>query len=101
MVRSYLAMDYGGSSGRGILGHYDGEKLTLEEVTRFPDFFVEINGICYWDTLMMFQNLKESLKAAGQKCRNKTELVSVGIDTSGDRLRTAGWPGKPHWNGRV
>lgn len=83
MVRSYLAMDYGGSSGRGILGHYDGEKLILEEVNRFPVFFVEINGICYWDTFMMLQNLKESLKTAGQKCRNKTELVSVGIDTWG------------------
>ena len=31
-----LAIDLGASSGRGIVGSYDGDKLTLEENHRFP-----------------------------------------------------------------
>ena len=27
------------AAGGEVLGHYDGEKLILEEVNRFPDFF--------------------------------------------------------------
>lgn len=82
MKRQYLAMDYGGSSGRGMLGTYDGEKIALLELLRFPDYYVEINRICYWDTYMMFQKLKEAIAAAGARCED-TALVSVGIDTWG------------------
>ena len=32
-----LAIDLGASSGRGIVGTFDGEKLTLEENHRFPN----------------------------------------------------------------
>lgn len=32
-----LAIDLGASSGRGIVGHFDGERLSLEENHRFPN----------------------------------------------------------------
>ena len=30
--RRMLAIDLGASSGRGIIGHWDGRKITLEEI---------------------------------------------------------------------
>ena len=32
-----LAIDLGASSGRGIVGKFDGNRLTLEENHRFPN----------------------------------------------------------------
>ena len=37
-----LAFDFGASSGRAILGEYDGERVTLQEVHRFPNEPVEV-----------------------------------------------------------
>ena len=34
-MKKYLAFDYGASSGRSILGLFDGNKLTLEENSSF------------------------------------------------------------------
>ena len=30
-----LALDFGASSGRAIVGSFDGEKITLQEIHRF------------------------------------------------------------------
>ena len=32
-----MAFDFGASGGRGMLGRFDGEKITLEEVHRFSN----------------------------------------------------------------
>ena len=40
-----MAFDFGASGGRGILGRFDGEKLTLEEIHRFSNDPVEVGGI--------------------------------------------------------
>ena len=39
-----LAIDLGASSGRGIIGKFDGKKFTLEENHRFPSEPVTIAG---------------------------------------------------------
>ena len=36
-TRNYLALDLGASGGRAIIGRFDGERLALEEVHRFPN----------------------------------------------------------------
>lgn len=79
MTRFYIAMDYGGTSGRAILGRYDGRVLKLQEILRFPNYFTEINGICYWDSLMMYHKLKEAVLTAKRICDGE-EPVSIGID---------------------
>ena len=84
MNRSYLAMDFGGSSGRGILGTYDGHQIHMEELIRFPDYFVEINDICYWDTFMMLKKIEEAMESAERKTAEQGgDLVSIGIDAWG------------------
>ena len=77
-------MDFGGSSGRSMLGTFDGEKVVLEELSRFPDFFVEINGICYWDIFMMLKKIEEALEIAKKRASEAgSNLVSIGIDAWG------------------
>lgn len=76
-----LAFDFGASSGRAIVGIYDGEKLALEEVHRFTNDPVDIGGSLHWDTLRLFHELKQGIL----KCVNKGhgDLSSIAVDTWG------------------
>ena len=56
-----LAFDYGASSGRAIIGTYDGKKITLEEVHRFSNDPVMIGNTMYWDTLRLFFEMKQGM----------------------------------------
>ena len=42
-----LAFDFGASSGRAMLGTFDGEKIALTEIHRFPNDPVIVNGTMY------------------------------------------------------
>ncbi len=78
--KKYLAMDYGASSGRGILGHFDGKRITLQEVHRFRNYFVDQNGTFYWDVFRLFYEMLIAIEKAG---RLNPDLQSVGIDSWG------------------
>ena len=74
-----LAFDFGASSGRAILGEYDGERVTLQEVHRFPNEPVEVNGALYWDVLRLFHELKQGIRNA----QEAGGADSIGVDTWG------------------
>ncbi|HEC2202825.1 TPA: rhamnulokinase [Staphylococcus delphini] len=76
----HIAIDFGASSGRVILGTFDGHKVELEEVYRFANTPVEMNGVLYWDFPKLFQEIKNGLKAVS---RITTEVESLAIDTWG------------------
>lgn len=54
----FIAFDLGATSGRTILGTLTGDKLTLEEVTRFPNQMLQLNGHFYWNIFSLYENLK-------------------------------------------
>ena len=85
VTRNYLALDLGASGGRAIIGRFDGERLTLEEVHRFANGPVHIPSArgdsLHWDTLRLFVEIQEGLKKAVACCGS--ELISLGIDTWG------------------
>jgi len=76
-----LAFDYGASSGRAILGKFDGEKLELSEVHRFSNDPVEVNESLYWDILRLFHEMKQGIL----KCKKSgdRDISGIGIDTWG------------------
>lgn len=77
-TENYVAVDLGAGSGRVVLGSFDGERLALEELHRFPNPSVEVLGHLHWDALRLFNEMKEGLrKAAAHK------PVSLGVDTWG------------------
>lgn len=79
--RVYLAVDLGASSGRVMAGRYDGDRLTLDEVHRFPNLGHRINGHYFWNFVGLFAEIKAGLaKAASTYGR---AIVSVGVDTWG------------------
>ncbi len=79
--KAYLAVDMGASSGRHVLGLFDGQRLQLEEVYRFENGPVEADGHLFWDLLGQWSHVRQGLRAAGSKCGNS--IASVGVDTWG------------------
>ena len=84
-MKYYLAIDIGASSGRHILGSFDGEKMYAEEIYRFPNLPTTkktpdgTEHLC-WDTERLFSEIVEGLKVAGKMGKIPE---SVGIDTWG------------------
>lgn len=77
----FLALDLGAESGRAVVGHFDGASLQLEEIHRFPNGPVLINGHLYWDALRLLTELKAGIRLAAQKYG--ADLVSLSLDTWG------------------
>jgi len=76
-----LAFDYGASSGRAILGKYDGERLLLEEIHRFANDPVMVSSTFHWDILRLFHEMKQGIA----KCNmaGNSDFSSIGVDTWG------------------
>mgnify|MGYP007134722245 CR=1 FL=1 len=49
-----LAFDFGASGGRAMCGTFDGDKISIEELHRFSNDPVILNGSMYWDVLRLF-----------------------------------------------
>lgn len=77
----YLAFDIGASSGRAILGTFDGCKVDLMEIHRFPNEMMLHNGHYYWDINRLFGELLNGLRLCVKK--HNVIPVSIGIDTWG------------------
>jgi rhamnulokinase len=77
----YLAIDLGAESGRVMAGIWNGKKLRLEEVNRFPNGAVALGETIRWDVLRLWAEIQNGLTLAGKKFGKK--IVSVGADTWG------------------
>ena len=78
-IKQILAFDFGASSGRAMLGRFDGQRIELEEIHRFSNDPVLVGNTLYWDILRLFHEIKQGLiksKAYGR-------IDSLGIDTWG------------------
>ncbi len=75
-----LAIDMGASSGRHILGYVENGKLQLEEIYRFENGIVDIDGTLCWDIDKLFEEIKNGLK----ECHKRGVVPeTVAIDTWG------------------
>jgi rhamnulokinase len=77
---AHLAFDLGAESGRAVVGRFDGERVELEEVRRFPTQSVRLPDGLYWNALGLFSDLVSALaetRAGGARVR------SVGVDSWG------------------
>jgi rhamnulokinase len=77
-VTSVLAFDLGASSGRAMIGQWDGEFLKLEEIHRFPNDPVQVGNRLQWDILRLYHEMKQGLLKAQHK---QISLQSMGIDS--------------------
>lgn len=73
------ALDVGASGGKLFCGRFDGDRLSLEPIHRFPLRPVSLQGNLYWDFLFLYQQMLQGLQKAA--VQTKKELKSFGIDT--------------------
>lgn len=62
-----------------MCGTFDGEKISIEELHRFSNDPVLVNGTMYWDVLRLFHEIKQGLIRA----KKYGKIESLGIDTWG------------------
>lgn len=78
---AYIAVDFGGGSGRVIAGIIDDSNaLRLVEIHRFTNRQVRCGGRLYWDFLSLYAEMVEGLRKA---VASGLRLRSIGIDTWG------------------
>jgi rhamnulokinase len=79
MVKRVLAFDFGASSGRAMLGEFDGQIIKMQEIHRFSNDPVIVANNMYWDILRLFHETKLSITKAIQA----GGFDAIGIDTWG------------------
>ncbi|MES2570764.1 MAG: rhamnulokinase family protein [Verrucomicrobiota bacterium] len=77
----YLAVDCGAESGRVIAGLWDGSRLRLEEVHRFPTGILRVEGTMRWEIERIWSEIERGLGIAAMHYGDS--IVSVGVDTWG------------------
>ena len=77
--KQLLAVDLGASSGRVMLGRFDGEKISVEELHRFSNDPVTLGGTMYWDFLRLFHEIRQGLL----KSKKYGKADSISVDTWG------------------
>ena len=79
-MKNFLAFDLGASSGRAIIGSVENGRLVMQEVHRFPNGPIEIDGSFYWDYPRLCNELKTGLRNA---LATGVKLDGISIDTWG------------------
>jgi rhamnulokinase len=78
---NFLAADLGASSGRLMVGSWDGRSFSLSELHRFPNGAVRAGDGLYWNALGLWTQVQEGL-AKYQAAYSGTP-ASIGVDAWG------------------
>lgn len=81
MSEKILAFDFGASSGRAMLGELKDGKIQMQEIHRFSNDPVLVNGTLHWDILRLFFEIKQGiLKAKVLGGFNILSIDTWGVD---------------------
>ncbi len=78
---NFLAIDMGASNVKAVMGKFNGKTLRVEEIHRFDNIPVTINGLDMWDILFLYRNVWHAIRKALDTTNGN--LASVGIDSWG------------------
>lgn len=76
----FAAVDLGASSGRVMLGRIEHGRVRLDEVARFENRPVRLNGSLHWNIVDLYQGVLGGLRKLVDGLEGET-LTSIGIDT--------------------
>ena len=79
-ARNVVAVDLGAESGRVVLGRFDGSRVALTELHRFPTPPRPADGHLRWDLGDIWSQVQTGLAAAG---REAGTVDAVGVDAWG------------------
>jgi rhamnulokinase len=77
----YLAADLGADSGRVMAGIYDGKKMVLEQMSRFPTGGLLLPDGWHWDLVRIYADIRKGVAKAVEEFGD--DVVSISIDTWG------------------
>ena len=77
---TYLAIDFGGGSGRVVAGTLHDGRLDMQVVHRFPNRQIRLGGRLYWDFPALFADMLDGLRKAATL---GLHVDGIGIDTWG------------------
>ena len=80
MMGHVVALDFGATSGRVILGEVARDHLRMSTHGRFANRPVSVNGRLHWDVLSLWQGALDGLAAA---LREAPDVSSIATDTWG------------------
>lgn len=76
-----LGIDLGAESGRVMAGQWDGLRLQVEEIHRFPNGPVDLAGSLRWNVARLWEEIGRGLGKAGTRWGSR--VAAVGVDTWG------------------
>ena len=79
-ISHFLAFDLGATSGRTMSGQLGDGRLTVKELTRFPNRILHCGRHMYWNIWSLYERLCEGFSAAAAE---RVGILSAGIDTWG------------------
>ncbi|MHC5076296.1 MAG: rhamnulokinase, partial [Planctomycetota bacterium] len=79
-AHAYAAIDLGAESGRVVKGILKDGRLHLEEINRFKNGLVPINGHDHWNLNGLYECMIEAFKICAQ---SEVPLESIGVDSWG------------------
>ena len=80
-TKRYLAFDLGAESGRAVLGTLADDRITLEEIHRFPTQGIVMLGTRQWDVTRIYGEMIESLRRCARD--HTPDLDGIAVDTWG------------------
>ncbi|MGO8718321.1 MAG: rhamnulokinase [Acidobacteriaceae bacterium] len=78
---NFVAADLGASSGRLMVGQWNGSTFSLDELHRFPNGGVHVVGSLHWDVLRIWSEIQYGL--AKYRTRFEQAPAAVGVDAWG------------------
>ena len=77
---NFAAVDLGATSGRVILASIADGSVRMEEIHRFADPIIQMQGHFYWDLPAIYKSVLEGLRKIAER---GVKIESIGIDTWG------------------
>ncbi|MHB1796357.1 MAG: rhamnulokinase [Acidobacteriaceae bacterium] len=78
---NFMAADLGASSGRLMVGAWNGRAFSLDELHRFPNSGIRVAGSLHWDVLKMWAEIQHGLTE--YRTRFADAPAAIGIDAWG------------------
>jgi rhamnulokinase len=78
---NFVAADLGASSGRLMVGRWNGRSFSLDELHRFSNGGVSLGGSLYWDALGIWSQIEAGLNR--YRSRFDDALLGMGVDAWG------------------
>ena len=78
-----IAIDLGASNGRVVYGRLKDNRIDMQELHRFENRPVAVNGVLYWDILSLFAEIETGIKRAVEQ---GLDFSTAGVSSWGNTV---------------